>query len=210
MTRVVFDLDGTLIDSVPDLARAANLLLEEYGRRPLSVERIREFIGEGMPMLAKRLAKARDLEFDDALVERFREVYKADPLVLTKPYPGVAHALASLAGSGFALSICTNKPEAPTRDILVRLGWEKYFDTIIGGDTLPQRKPDAAPLIAAMNGTAIAEGHFVGDSEVDGETAQSSGVRFLLFTEGYRKGPVESIPHQARFRRYSDLMALIH
>ena len=207
--RVVFDLDGTLIDSAPDLARVANLMLAEYDRPPLSEATVRGFIGEGVPKLAERIAGAVGLPFSDAVVDRYRAIYRADPLVLTKPYPGVVEALAALRDGGATMAICTNKPEAPTVDILDRLGWSGFFDTVIGGDTLLVRKPDPQPLLQAINGAAMDRVTFVGDSEVDGATGAAAGVRFLLFTEGYRKGSIDAIPHPARFSDFAALGELI-
>lgn len=207
--RVVFDLDGTLIDSAPDLARVANELLAEYDRAPLSEARVRGFIGEGVPKLVTRVAEAADLPLTEAVIERYRVLYRADPLVLTMPYPGVAGALEALAERGATMAICTNKPEAPTRDILDRLGWAGFFDTVVGGDTLAVRKPDPEPLRQAINGAARESVHFVGDSEVDGATGAAAGVRFLLYTEGYRKGPVEAIPHDVRFSDFGVLGDLL-
>lgn len=161
-----------------------------------------------MPKLVERVAAARGLAFSQPMLSRFRQVYEADPVALTRPYPGVAEALARLAAHGASLAIATNKPEAPARAILARLGWEALFGTVVGGDTLRTRKPDPAPLLAAMAGASAADTLLVGDSEIDAETAAAAGVRFALFTEGYRRSPVAEIAHDMAFADFGDLPRL--
>lgn len=209
---VVFDLDGTLVDSVADIHASVNTLMATLGAEPFPLAEVRGFIGNGVPTLIERAMAARGLS-DPALLPGRIAVYAqhhgADPAGRTTPYPGVAAVLDQLTGAGHRLGLCTNRPGATAGEILARLDLARSMQTIVAGDTLPVRKPDPAPLRKAI--AAIGEGPavFVGDSEVDAETAEAAGVPFLLFTEGYRKAPVAAIPHHAAFSRFADLPGLL-
>ncbi len=209
--NIVFDLDGTLVDSAPDLRAAVNKMLEGEGLEPLSLASVISFVGNGLPRLVERAMAARGIAPEEharlcPLVQGF---YNAAPADHTRVFPGVIEALGALKAVGHKLGICTNKPEAPARAVLRLLGLADYFDVVIGGDTLPVKKPDPAPLSHAFD--ALGEGArvYVGDSEVDAETAVATGVRFLLYTEGYRKTPVESLPHDAAFDHFDALAGLV-
>lgn len=198
MARVVFDLDGTLIDSALDIAAAANATLAEVGAEPLTVAEARSFVGAGAPIFVERMARARNLLDPAPLVPRFVHHYER-AVNETVIYPGVEAALATLKASGHRLGLCTNKPQRPTRAVLAHLGWEAVFEAVFSGDSLPVRKPDPAPLLAALEALGSGPAIYVGDGEVDAETADRAGVPFLLFTQGYRKTPVEDLPHAAAF-----------
>lgn len=208
---VVFDLDGTLIDSVPDIHAAANRVLAERGLPHVDLTTLRSFIGDGARMLMKRClshaagdAAPRELEH---AVARFLEFYSERPAGATVLYPGVRDLIAALIQSGDRLGICTNKPEALTRTILRELSLDAAFDVIIGGDTLPVMKPDPTGLLTAIAalGGEPANAIFVGDSEIDGATARAAGVKFALFTRGYRRGPVSEIPHWIAHDTFAEL-----
>ena len=212
---VIFDLDGTLVDSLPDIHAAANRLLGERGHGPLAPAEVRRFVGNGMGVLVERLlAAAGEAAGPDELAAaqaRYRDLYDAAPSERSALYPGVRAALEHLQGERLALGVCTNKPEAPARQILADLGIAARFGTLVGGDSLPQRKPDPAPLHHAATGLGVAAGAvlYVGDSEVDAATARAAGVRFALHSEGYRKTPVAEIPHDLRFAQFEQLPALV-
>lgn len=212
---VVFDLDGTLVDSVADIHAATALFLGERGHRPLDLATITGFVGNGVPVLLERVLRAVGETHDAAAVEaalpRFMAIYGAAPSALSCLFPGVAEALAALTAAGFVLGVCTNKPVAPARQVLGDFGIEACFAAVVGGDSLAARKPDPAPLrhTAALLGVPMAAVAYVGDSEVDAATAAAAGVPFLLFTEGYRKTPVAELPHQARFDRFAELPNLL-
>jgi phosphoglycolate phosphatase len=212
MAAVIFDLDGTLVDSAPDIHAAVNRLLAAEGEAALDFPTVKRFIGNGVPALIARVMAALGRE-GEALharwLARFLEDYEKRAADLTRPYPGVAEALEVLADTGHRLAICTNKPEVPARHVLDAFGLARFFPVVIGGDSLPLRKPDPAPLRAAAEGLGQGPVIFVGDSEVDAETAVAAGVPLLLFTEGYRKTPVEEIAHAARFGRFEHLPALV-
>ena len=209
--NIVFDLDGTLIDSAPDIRAAANVMLAAEGVAPLDMPTTISFIGNGIPKLVERAMRARGLpEADHArLTQAMLEAYDKNPATLTRLYPGLAELLPALREDGHKLGICTNKPLAPTRQILDIFGITGLFDVIIGGDTLPVKKPDPAPLEAAYAALGDGARLYVGDSEVDAETAERANVPFALFTEGYRKVPVEELTHVLSFDHFEALGAYI-
>jgi phosphoglycolate phosphatase len=211
---IVFDLDGTLIDSAPDIQAAANRLLADLGYPAFDLSTITSFIGNGIPMLVRRCLDKAGAPFGDAQLEKaiesFKAFYAEEPAVRTRPYHGVSESLAALSGGGHRLGVCTNKSEDLSKAALEDLGILRHFQTVIGGDTLSTRKPDPAGLheairrLSADAGTAI----YVGDSEVDAETASNAGVRFALFTGGYRKSPVSALNHWIAFDDMRDLLTL--
>lgn len=211
MPAIVFDLDGTLIDSAPDIRAALNLVLEGEGAAPLTLAETIRFIGHGIPALVRQAREFRGLPAarQEAMVPAMVRHYDAAPAVLTRPYPGAMAALESLRTAGHVLGLCTNKPLAATRLILAGLGLEPQFAAVVGGDSLPVKKPDPAPLHAAFAALGAPPLLYVGDSEVDAETAQAAGVPFALYTPGYRKGPVEGLPHRISFSRFADLPGLV-
>lgn len=211
---VVFDLDGTLIDSAPDIHAAVNAVLREDAVAPLSLDQVRGFVGGGVDLLWQRvigatgMAPARQRDLIAAFMVRYGRSTS-----LTRLYPGVLAALEALADRGHPMGICTNKPAEPTRAVLDHMGIAGFFGTVIAGDSLPQRKPDPAPLRAALQSLGADPDHpqaiFVGDSEVDAETAAALPVPLMLYRHGYRKTPVEQLPHHAAFDHFDALPALI-
>ncbi|WP_155773966.1 phosphoglycolate phosphatase [Rhodovulum sp. MB263] len=212
MKAIIFDLDGTLIDSAPDIHAAVNRTLAGLGQEAFDLDTIRAFIGNGVEVLMERVIKARGLEPGqrDALVEAFLGHYAADPATLTTLYPGVEDALEQFRDEGWAMGICTNKPEAPSRAILKTFGIDGFFGAVVGGDTVEVKKPDPKPLRAVCEQLGATQAVFVGDSEIDAATAQATGMRFALFTEGYHRAEdVDDIPQDARFSDYDVLVAIV-
>jgi phosphoglycolate phosphatase len=206
--KAVFDLDGTLIDSAPDIHAAGNAVLAAEGLPPVTPDQSRSFIGNGARIYVERLERAAAGANDPARTARMRDLFIAEYEVahgLTRIYPGVEAALASLRGQGWRLAICTNKPHGPALTVLAHFGWTGLFDAVIGGDSLPVVKPDPAPLQAAIAGLGGGPVVYVGDSEVDAQTAQAARVPFALFTGGYRRSPVDRIPHDRLFDDWADL-----
>lgn len=212
---IVFDLDGTLVDSVPDIHAATAAFLTERGHDPLDLATITGFVGNGVPVLLERVLRAAgeaaDPESLQAALPRFHEIYGAAPSALSTLYPGVPEALRALDEAGYALGVCTNKPEGPARQMLDDLGIAAFITALTGGDTLAARKPDPAPLrhTAGQLAVDLAAVVYVGDSEVDAATAAAAGVPFLLFTEGYRKSPVAEIAHHGALSHFSELPDLL-
>lgn len=207
MHAIIFDLDGTLIDSAPDIHAAVNRVMSDLQAPLFDFSQVKSFVGNGVPVLIQRVMAARDLDDADhsILVSRFLDYYEADATTLTRPYPNAIETLETLRKNGHSLGICTNKPEAPTRGILAEFGMTGLFETVVGGDTLAQKKPDPAPLRRAISDLGDNPAIFVGDSEVDAETAQRVGLPFALFTEGYRKTPLHDMPHGASFSDFAEL-----
>ncbi len=203
---ILFDLDGTLIDSAPAIHASVNHLLADLGSEPLAMTQVKSFVGNGIVVLTQRVIAARGLAQPlDDLVAHLLQHYDTDADALTTLYPGVPQALQALHGAGHRMGICSNKPEGPARHILSHFGLDGLFGTIIGGDTVGLTKPDPAPLLAAKAALGGGPAVFVGDSEVDAETAVRAGMPFILFTEGYRKSPLAELPHQAAFSDFAEL-----
>lgn len=213
MGAIVFDLDGTLVDSAPDICSAVNKMLAGQGQPPLSLTIVRSFIGNGIPKLVERVMAETGIDFcgkkHAALTGEFSEYYFAHPAVLTKPYPNVRKTLDILQAEGFGLGVCTNKAHGVTLRVLRQLGLEKYFTSVIGGDSLKVNKPDPAMLLASIKELGGGEVLFVGDSEVDARTAEAAKVAFILFTGGYLKGSASEVKSLARFGDFCQLETLV-
>ena len=196
---VLFDLDGTLLDTIADLADAANLMLAELARPARSVEEIHSFVGKGIPHLVRRCmtegTQASEAEIEHA-VAVFRRHYAQVNGVRTRIYPGVTDTLDAMRARGLRLAVVTNKAEAFTLPLLERMAIAHHFDTVVSGDTLPVKKPDPAMLhlACARLGVPAAQALMVGDSANDAEAARAAGMPVLLVTYGYSEGvPVDSI-----------------
>lgn len=207
---VVFDLDGTLVDSAPDLARLLNKVLSEYGRSQIEPARVRGFVGDGVGKLVERGFAATGsaaAEECRAATRRFLGYYEAEPAALTRPYGGVIETLEVLKRDGRRLGVCTNKAERVTHALLKALGIDRFFDAVIGGDTLPVKKPDPAPLQAAIErlGVGHEEAVMVGDNEHDAATAEAAGVPFVLVAYGYARVPLAELKAAATVERFEDI-----
>ncbi|MDK2757905.1 MAG: phosphoglycolate phosphatase [Blastomonas fulva] len=208
---VIFDLDGTLLDSAPDLHAAANRLLADMGRKPLSLDTVAGFVGNGVGTLVRLCLEATGgvCDFDEA-VELFHEHYAWAPADLTLVYDGVPELLKHLSGHGFSLGVCTNKPHGFAVTILTKLGLLPFFAEVTGGDSIGRLKPDPAMLLHCMAqlGSDRYSTLYVGDSEVDNETALRAEVPLALFANGYRKTPLADFSTILIFEHHSELMQL--
>ena len=210
---IIFDLDGTLIDSAPDLAAAVNGMLAGFGCEPLALAEVRRMIGDGVAMLVGRALAARGCAPADpaAAARVFMQHYESDVTARTTAFPGVGAALETLRAAAIPLAVCTNKPAALTSRILKSLGLEDYFARVIGGDSLPFRKPDPRVLLAILEavGAPRERSLLVGDSEVDAATARAAQVRFVLMKHGYHRGAVAEIPCIAALDGFAELPPLV-
>ncbi len=209
---LIFDLDGTLIDSAPDIHATANKVFTDKGLQPTPFSVVRDFIGNGVGVLVTRLLARQKQPSDEDLhaemVADFIRNYE-ETIDLTTLYPGVAKALDKLSALGHPMAICTNKPEAPARTVLRHFDLLDHFSVVIGGDSLPQRKPDPAPLLAARSRLGVSDALFVGDSEVDAETAAAAAIPLALYTRGYRKTSVEMLGARIVFDSFDALPTLV-
>ncbi|MFV0386906.1 phosphoglycolate phosphatase [Paracoccus sp. (in: a-proteobacteria)] len=211
---VIFDLDGTLIDSAPDIHACVNAVLREHGRAPLTLDRVRSFVGGGVDLLWHQIVAATGIDpmRKRALMASFMTRYHG-ATNLTRLYPHVRETLGILADRGYPLGICTNKPLRPAEAVLDHFGIRNLFGIVIGGDSLPQKKPDPAPLRAALAGLGAhpesARAIFVGDSEFDATCAAAADVPFLIYSRGYRLTALEKLPHHAAFDDFTALPALV-
>lgn len=186
---LLLDLDGTLVDSVPDLAAAANELLAELGTPPLDQDEIAGMVGDGATKLVERALAARGLE--QALiapgVARFLALYEPRAALLSRPYPGVVPVLSHLVAEGWRCAVCTNKPLAPTRVMLRDLALDRFFGAVIAGDSLAARKPDPGPLLAALGALGAGKEHAVtvGDHGNDLRAAAAAGIPAIWARYGY-------------------------
>ena len=196
---VVWDLDGTLIDSAADLCRSLNRVLGELGHTSLDVQAVRPMIGNGVPKLVERAFKAVGRKLSatdlDVVVAIFMAHYSANPTAHTRLYPGVTEALETLAAAGVKQGLCTNKPEGVTRSILRQVKVDQYFSAVVGGDTTAARKPDPMPLQACIDtmGAAADRTIMIGDSAVDVGSARAVGIPIGLVAHGYRHTDLASI-----------------
>jgi phosphoglycolate phosphatase len=206
---VVFDLDGTLADTAPDLSAALNHALAKLGRPPIPADDVRHMVGHGArALLGKGLAATGTVS--DDLIEQgfpiFIEYYQAHIADNTRPFEGVEAALAALDARGVRLAICTNKLEGLTHDLIAALGWQARFDAIVGGDTLPQRKPDPAPVFEAIARAGGGRAAFVGDSISDTDAARAAGIPCVALTFGFSDRPADQLGASALIDHYDQLL----
>lgn len=209
---LIFDLDGTLVDSAPDLHAAANRMLKAHGREALSLKTVISFIGNGIPKLTERCllatGDARDLT---AAVDLFYDVYSANLSTLTRPYSGVVDMLDQAQAAGCSMAICTNKPIQVAQQLCDNLDLSKYFTAVIGGNSLAVRKPNPAPLLEAVRllGADVGSSLFIGDSITDFRTAEAAKLRFAFFQGGYQPLPIKGIERHVSFADWSRFWSVI-
>jgi phosphoglycolate phosphatase len=184
---VAFDLDGTLVDSLDDLAESTNALLVEYGLPTLPTDRIGVMVGEGAATLITRAFTASDRPLPPDALSRFLAIYNSRLLARTRPYPGIPELLEALAPR-YPLAVLTNKPIDPTRQILAGLNLDRFFDgRIVGGDGPFPRKPDPQGLrhLASVVGVSPEATLLVGDTAIDWQTARAAGASLCLAAYGF-------------------------
>ena len=193
---VIFDLDGTLVDTAPDLMRATNHVLEGLGRRAISMDEVRVFVGHGARALLTRgltatggLPENYDVEPD---YQRFVEFYSGNIADGSEPFPGVVRLLERLRSEGFGLGVCTNKLEGLSVQLLDALDLSRHFGSVVGPDTLGVAKPDPRPFREAVArlGLVAPRAIMIGDSETDVLTARNAGVPVIGVPFGSTPRPV--------------------
>ncbi|HJQ16106.1 MAG TPA: phosphoglycolate phosphatase [Allosphingosinicella sp.] len=209
---VAFDLDGTLADTSPDLARALNHALGLLGRPAIDPGSVRHLVGHGAKALLRRgLAATGDAS--EALVEQgyplFLDYYSAHICEGTAPYDGLDEALDALSAGGVALALCTNKPERLTHLLLAALGWTGRFRSVVGGDTLPVRKPDPATLREAVAQAGGGRAAFVGDSITDADTARAAGLPLIAVSFGFSDRPASALGATRVIDHYRELVPVL-
>lgn len=194
VNAVMFDLDGTLLDTIADLAAAVNRMLAHLGRSPLPVQTVRTFVGKGIKVLVERALAATSEHNDDGLLDRilpfYEDCYAAVNGEQTTIYPGVIEGLNAFRAAGLPLACVTNKSERFTLPLLERTGLASYFSLVVAGDTLPKKKPDPLPLLHACDkfGIVPARMLMIGDSANDAVAARAAGCPVFCVPYGYSEG----------------------
>lgn len=211
MRGVVFDLDGTLVDSRADLVAAVNHTLARLGRTPLPFDTVVGYVGEGARRLVEKALAATDPGAVDEGLSIFRAYYGAHLLDRTRAYPGVEEMLIRLAARAVDLCVLSNKPEAMSRAVLAGLGMLDRFVAVVGGDSLPTRKPDPSGLLhlAALRSTAVERLLLVGDSAIDLETARAAGCGFCGALWGFFPDRLLALHPERIVARPLDLVAVV-
>ena len=215
-TGIVWDLDGTLVDSAPDLATALNAVLDKRGFFTHSIEVVRTMIGNGVPKLVERGFNAVGMRPQtaqlDELVAMFVKEYKTCATEHTRPYPHIVETLEKIHSMSIPMGVCTNKPEAFTQQILEGLGLAEYFSSVVGGDTTSTRKPDPQPVLACLRGLVSepVSSLMIGDSVHDVHAAHAAGVTVAVVPWGYRSAPVEELGADFVLSDITALPGMIH
>ncbi len=224
---IIFDLDGTLIDSSSDITSALNYAIEPYGFKRLAVDDTIKMVGEGITCLIEKLVGSawgnsvppraseevskKSLDFSEVqadVMNRFLKHYTEHILDYTREYPGVRETLEKL--TNYKKAVISNKRESLSKMVLDGLGLSKYFDIIIGSDTTPERKPSPVPILKVLSGLHVqpADALIVGDSNYDVDAGKAAGVNTVAVTYGYR--PVEMIRHADHLiDKMTDLIPLL-
>lgn len=208
---VAFDLDGTLVETAPDLLRALGETLEHAGVPHGDLGSYRAFVGHGARALVERASAhvgvVHDAERLSDLTEHFVTRYAADIARYSRPYDGVEEALTLLAAEGAALTVCTNKRTGLSVQLLTELGLIGRFAAVVGADSVPARKPDPGHVAAAVAGAGgvIARSVMVGDSATDVAAARAAGVPSIAMTFGYSDVPVETLGADIVLSAFADV-----
>jgi phosphoglycolate phosphatase len=206
---LVFDLDGTLIDTVPDLSNALNEVLREHGYAPFPAREVQAMVADGLPALLARgfAARGADATETATALPRFLSLYEANAANLSRPYPGVMETLVELRERGYRTAVRSNKAQRATLAVLNGLGLLPLFDGIAGGDHFAVRKPDPGHLLGliAELGGQPERVAMIGDNENDAAAAHAAGVTLLLMRYGYARSDPATLDPAALLDRFTDL-----
>lgn len=206
---VVFDLDGTLVDTARDLLRVLNEVVAPDGVPAVDAPQLRRLVGYGSKALIQRAYANADMPLTEArcldVQKAFLEIYAKDISRLSKPYDGVIETLLALKRGGASLTVCTNKPGYLARPLLAELGMTPFFDRIIGGDETPHRKPNAGHIFHAAGHRGIRPIVMVGDGSPDVLSAKAAKVPCILMGYGYCPGPPETLGADVILRNFRDI-----
>ena len=211
---VIFDLDGTLVDSAPDLAAAMNAVLTAEGLPTLSPAEVRPLTGEGAAALMRRGFEAAGRAWPDGeerarLIHHFLAHYEANLTAETHPFPGAEDCLAHLRDAGAALAVCTNKPHGLAVKVLEGLGLSGWFAVVLGRESLPVCKPDPTPLLYILAETGAARGVMIGDTQTDLDAARGANMPCMLASFGYGTPDLRLEGAEQRFDDYEALFGLV-
>lgn len=210
---LLFDLDGTLVDTAPDLVATLNTILTRRNRPPMPLESVVKLVGDGARVLLDRGFRATGAPADDLdeLLAEFIDIYVAAATVHSQPFPGVVEALEGFRAAGHRMAVCTNKPQAPSETILSELGLMHFFETVVGGDRLPVRKPDPGHLLGTLD-LMDATGRraiMVGDSYNDVASAREADMPVVVVSYGYTTTPPADLGGDVLVDRFAEIPAIV-
>lgn len=212
---IAFDLDGTLVDTAPDIIGALNLVLREEGIKPYHLDEARPLIGRGaLELLRRGFALAGHPlapEQEKPLLDRLLKHYETHIDAFSTPFEGVVEAMDALSAAGAKLAVCTNKHTYLSVELIKRLGWSARFGSNRGSDSVPAKKPDAGHLQACVDdiGGDIKKTILVGDSETDFQTARNAGIPSILVSFGYSERPIQELDCDVLIDHYDALIDAI-
>jgi phosphoglycolate phosphatase len=211
LKAIIFDLDGTLIDSAPDLGTACNKVLAKYARRPISRSETMQFVGNGAAKLIERAFQATGTALSETDIitrtDEFLDFYRGHEADETRLYDKVETTLHRLKQDGWRLALCTNKPAEPTRNLLRDLNLSGFFEVVVGGDELDGKKPDPQMLyyvLEKMNLT-VDDAIMVGDSPNDINAARNANMRNIAVSYGYRKVTLEELSADIVIHQFDEI-----
>lgn len=212
LDTIIFDLDGTLVDTAGDLSASLNHALTTLGRATVDPADVRAMVGHGARKLLERGLGATG-GFSEEMIgeglQLFLDYYAKNIAVESRPFPNVEKVLDELAAQGWKLGICTNKPFLLARDLVGELGWSNRFQALLGADSRPFRKPDPRALTETIAETGGRQAIFVGDSKTDADTAKAAGTPLVLVTFGYSTEPIDTLGADAVIDHYEKLLPAV-
>ena len=207
---IIFDLDGTLVDSAKDIMIANNKTLEKFGYKPISFKNVKHIIGQGIRVNIIRSLKMQDVKInkkkENEMYDFFFSFYKKNLYIKSKIYGGLNSFLKNLKKKGYKLAVCSNKLEALTKIVLKKTKLLKYFDFVAGGDTFAHRKPHPSVLNNIIKNFKINKNNvlFIGDSEHDYHSALNSNIKFCLKTKGFTNKPISFFKKSYKLKSYTN------